>query len=101
MNPDLEHSYAELNDEELMRRVSAGEKLAFELLYDRYAASVMGQVLKMLQDTGRAEEAVLETFWQIWSQAYLFQLHPAKFVDWLRLTAHREATRIRQQNHRS
>jgi len=76
------------SDEQLITRIAEGDTKAFELLYDRYAAIVMGLASKTLQDTGSAEEVILETFWRVWCHADLIQSHSVKFVDWLSITVY-------------
>jgi RNA polymerase sigma-70 factor (ECF subfamily) len=79
----------ELSDEQLMARVASGDSEALELLYDRYAASVMGLAVRILQDRAAAEERVEETFWQVWHQASAFQAQFSSFSSWLFSIAHR------------
>jgi RNA polymerase sigma-70 factor (ECF subfamily) len=72
-----------LADAELMARVSARDKQALEVLYDRYAAAAMGLALKMLGDRAVAEEIVQETFWRVWKRAATFELQRGQFTAWL------------------
>jgi RNA polymerase sigma-70 factor (ECF subfamily) len=78
----------ELSDEQLMARVASGDNEALELLYDRYAASVMGLAARILQDRAAAEERVMEAFWQVWRQASAFQAQSSSVSSWLFSIAH-------------
>lgn len=72
------------NDAELAQRVAAGDASALEILYDRYAAAVMGLALKSLnQDRATAEEVVQEVFWRVWTNAASFNANSGKFSSWL------------------
>lgn len=72
-----------LTDEQVMIQVATGEVTALEILYDRYAATVMGIAYKMLGDRAVAEEIVQETFWRVWQRAASFEKRQGKFSNWL------------------
>jgi RNA polymerase sigma-70 factor (ECF subfamily) len=73
----------EPTDGELIQRAGAGEKRAFEQLYDRYARSVLGLALRRLGDRGRAEDAVQETFASIWRSARSYRPERGPGAPWL------------------
>lgn len=83
--------YADLNDEELMARVAAGDSSALEMLYDRYAPAVLGVVMRILQNRSLAEEVLQETFWRIWDKAQSFHSERGSFTSWLFSIARRQA----------
>src|SRR5439155_12204607 len=64
-----EAARAEPTDGDLLQRIGNGDRSAFEVLYRRYARTVLGLALRRLGDRGRAEEAVQETFTSIWRSA--------------------------------
>jgi RNA polymerase sigma-70 factor (ECF subfamily) len=70
-------------DEALMAQVVAGDSTALEKLYDRYAAILMGVVLRIVQDRHIAEEIVQETFWRVWDKAHLFDNSQGQFSTWM------------------
>lgn len=76
-------SIGELSDRELLVRVGAGDRSAFELLYRRYARSVLGLALRRLGDRGRAEDAVQETFASIWRSAKTYRPDRGPGAPWL------------------
>ena len=52
---------------------------ALEVVYDRYAAIVMGVAFRILQNRQSAEEVVQETFWRVWDRAASFDAHRGNF----------------------
>ena len=85
--PDRQREEARAEDDQLIMRVAAGDRRAFETLYDRYAATVFGVTMKMLGDRGLAEDAVQEIFWRVWKRAASFDRSRA-FAPWLFGIAH-------------
>jgi RNA polymerase sigma-70 factor, ECF subfamily len=62
-------AHAELTDDELIERVGAGDRDAFEELYRRYTRPVLGLALRRLGDRGRAEDALQDAFAAVWRSA--------------------------------
>lgn len=79
------------SDEELMRRVVRGDQTAFELLYDRYAPSVLGVVTGIVRDPALGEEVLQEVFWRVWDRSKSFDVQRGKFSTWLFSIARRYA----------
>jgi RNA polymerase sigma-70 factor (ECF subfamily) len=73
----------EATDDELITRIAAGDRAAFELLYRRYARSVFGLALRRLGDRSRAEDAVQETFAAIWRSAKSYKPARGPGAPWL------------------
>jgi RNA polymerase sigma-70 factor (ECF subfamily) len=71
------------NDGDLILRIGSGDRMAFELLYRRYARSVFGLALRRLGDRGRAEDAVQETFTSIWRSAPSYRPERGPGGPWL------------------
>jgi RNA polymerase sigma-70 factor (ECF subfamily) len=59
----------EATDGELIERVAAREREAFEELYGRFARPVLGLALRRLRDRGQAEDSVQEVFASVWRSA--------------------------------
>jgi RNA polymerase sigma-70 factor (ECF subfamily) len=78
---------ARADDDELVAQAVAGDRQAFEALYDRYSATVFGVALKMLGDRELAEDAVQEIFWRVWRRLGSFDRSRA-FAPWLFGIAH-------------
>lgn len=78
-------------DEQLMAQILAGDSTALESLYDKYAATVMGVVMRIVQNRAVAEEIVQETFWRVWDKAEGFDISRGKFSTWMFSIARRLA----------
>jgi RNA polymerase sigma-70 factor (ECF subfamily) len=72
-----------LTDGELVERVAAGDRDAFDELYRRYARAVHGLALRRLGDRGRAEEATQEVFTAIWRSARSYDPARGAGAPWL------------------
>jgi RNA polymerase sigma-70 factor (ECF subfamily) len=73
----------EMTDGELIARVGAGDRSAFEVLYQRYARPVFALALRRLGDRGRAEDAVQETFASVWRSARSYRVERGPGAPWL------------------
>ena len=73
----------QLSDETLAARVAQGDTVAFETLYDRYAARVLGICLRITGDPALAEELLQETFWRVWQRAVSYEPGRGSFTGWL------------------
>lgn len=71
------------SDAELIERTGAGDKIAFEKLYKRYARPVFGLALRRLGDRGRAEDALQETFASVWRSARTYKPERGPGGPWL------------------
>lgn len=70
-----------MQDDVLMRRVTAGDHDAFAALYDRHAALVYGIARRMLSDATHAEDIAQSVFLQIWVRPELYR--GGNFAGWL------------------
>lgn len=73
----------EASDELLAVWVAKGDSAALEVLYDRYASTVLGLVLKVIGDQAAAEDVLQETFWRVWQSASTYQSERGPFPGWL------------------
>jgi RNA polymerase sigma-70 factor (ECF subfamily) len=73
----------EPSDGELIQRIGAGDRDAFETLYHRYARPVFGLALRRLRDRGQAEDAVQETFAAVWRSASSYRPNRGPGAPWL------------------
>jgi RNA polymerase sigma-70 factor (ECF subfamily) len=73
----------EISDAELITRIAARDRVAFEELYDRYARSVFGLALRRISDRGRAEDATQETFASVWRSAARYDPLKGPGAPWL------------------
>jgi RNA polymerase sigma-70 factor (ECF subfamily) len=71
------------SDAALIERVAGGDREAFDELYRRFARPVLGMALRMLGDSGRAEDATQETFAAIWRSARSYRAERGTGSAWL------------------
>lgn len=84
-------------DNELMRRMAAGDESALAALYDRYGRLVMGVALAVVGDRATAEEVTLDVFLRAWQHAGGYDESLAKVSTWLtRLARNRGIDRLRR-----
>lgn len=70
------------SDEDLMRRTQQGDKQAFSLLYERYSASVLSYLYRMLGNLEDVESIGQEVFLRAFRFAPTYR-YPQKFSTWL------------------
>jgi len=70
------------SDEELMRRTQNGDKQAYALLYERYSASVLSYLYRMLGNLEDVESIGQEVFLRAFRFAPTYR-YPQKFSTWL------------------
>ena len=70
------------DDVELVRRTAAGDRAAFEALYDRYAAPIMSFLHHLTFDRGLAEDATQVVFLKVWRSASTYRPE-FRFSSWL------------------
>jgi len=75
-------SLGRASDEELMRRTQNGDKQAFSLLYERYSASVLSYLYRMLGNLEDVESIGQEVFLRAFRFAPTYR-YPQKFSTWL------------------
>jgi RNA polymerase sigma-70 factor (ECF subfamily) len=71
------------SDDILVTQVAQGNSDALETLYDRYAATVLGMLLKIVGDRPLAEDVLQETFWRVWQSSSTYQAERGSFTGWL------------------
>jgi len=71
------------SDNALITRVAQGDEQALAILYDRYAATVVGIALKIVQQREIAEDVAQEAFWRVWQRAKTFDGARGNFAPWL------------------
>lgn len=69
--------------DDALERCAAGDKSALRVIYDREAACMMGVAMRLLRRKALAEEAVHDTFVQIWRQAERFDSARGQARAWL------------------
>ena len=67
----------------LLPAVARGDASAFEVLYDRYASTVYGLLLRILGNADDAQEVLQETFVKAWTNARMFDAVRGSEIAWL------------------
>lgn len=93
---------AEGEEEQLLRRLAAGDVASFEVIYDRYSRSVYSLAWKMLGDAQAALEVTQEVFETIWRGAKAFAPGRGRARTWILAMAHHKSVdAIRRQRVRA
>jgi RNA polymerase sigma-70 factor (ECF subfamily) len=74
---------ASASDGELIERAARNDHQAFDTLYQRHAKRVFGLALRRLNDRGRAEDAMQDTFAAIWRSAGSYRRERGSGTSWL------------------
>lgn len=72
-----------MTDLELIRKICSRDRDAFDLFFDRYAQIIFNLCVRILKDTGEAEDVMQEIFMQIWREAERFDAGRASVKTWL------------------
>ena len=95
-NPDVEL------ENELIRRVAAGDNIALMALYDRHNRQAFGLAFRILGDAATAEEVVQDAFLSLWRNAKSFDTGRGGVRTWLLTIVHnRSIDRIRAAKSRA
>ena len=68
---------------ELIAAVAAGDRVAIERLYDRFAPLVFSVALRILRIQADAEDVVQEVFLQVWNRAETYRSDRGRIESWL------------------
>lgn len=72
-----------MTDIELIQKIKNRDRQAFDLFYERYAQIIFSLCVRILRDTGEAEDVLQEIFVQIWKEAERFDAARASVKTWL------------------
>ena len=88
-------------DSALVERIMAGDEGALEALYDRYAGMLFAMLVRILRDTGAAEEVLQDLFLQLWRGASRFDASRGSLAAWLLVIGRNRAlSRLRGKERR-
>jgi RNA polymerase sigma-70 factor (ECF subfamily) len=87
------------SDRELATRVRAGDHEAMGTLYDRYSPLVYAVALRVLADTGAAEDVLQEVFMQLWRNPARFDASRGSLGAWLAVIARNRAIDVLRKRH--
>jgi RNA polymerase sigma-70 factor (ECF subfamily) len=74
-------------DEDLVRRIGAGDKRAAGELVRRHLPKMVGLGRRMLGDAAEAEDVAQEVFLRVWKHAAAWKPGQAKFETWMHRVA--------------
>lgn len=74
-----------LEDAELIRALSAGDKSALATLYDRHAPVALGLAKRILREQREAEDVVHDVFLELWRRSSTYRPEAASVRTWLLL----------------
>ncbi len=90
-----------MSDEDLIAAIAGGSRPALEALYDRYSGAVYSIAVQILRDPGAAEEAVQDTFFNVWRRASSYAPAKGKVTAWLfSIGHHRVIDEVRKRKRR-
>jgi len=75
----------------LVSGVRSGDESAMARLYDKYASIVYSVALRVLGDTGVAEDVLQEVFMQLWRNPGVFDSNRGNLAAWLSVIARNRA----------
>jgi RNA polymerase sigma-70 factor, ECF subfamily len=67
----------------LVAAIRSGDQSAMAALYDRYSSIVYAVALRVLQDTGAAEDVLQDIFMQLWRKPGAFDASRGNMAAWL------------------
>ena len=71
---------------------------ALEALYDRYAGAVYSLAMRLLRDSGAAEEVTQDVFFKVWGRASSYHAERGRVPAWLfSIAHHRTIDELRRQ----
>jgi len=85
---DVKQAHTELA---LVSAVRSGDQGAMAELYDQYSGIVYSVALRVLSDTGAAEDVLQEVFMQLWRNPGLFDASRGNLAPWLAVIARNRA----------
>jgi RNA polymerase sigma-70 factor (ECF subfamily) len=78
-------------DAMLVSAIRSGDEAAMAELYDRYSGVVYSVALRVLGDTGAAEDVLQEVFLQLWRNPGTFDANRGSLPGWLAVIARNKA----------
>ena len=85
---------------ELLKRVAAGDRVAFSALYDAMSAKLFGIIIRILRRRDAAEDVLQDVFVKIWQRAADFDEQRASPVTWMAVVARNAALDVaRKRSH--
>jgi RNA polymerase sigma-70 factor (ECF subfamily) len=94
-NPELAQATSDIA---LVSAIRSGSEEGMAALYDRYSSIVYSVALRVLGDTGAAEDILQEVFLQLWRNPGLFDSSRGSLAPWLAvITRNRSIDALRKR----
>ncbi|MEH6537885.1 MAG: RNA polymerase sigma factor [Psychroserpens sp.] len=88
-------------EQQIVDLLAKGNKKALNLLYENYADSLYGVILKVTINEELAQDALQETFVKVWKNAKKYDSEKAKLFTWLyRIAKNTAIDKLRSFNNR-
>jgi len=85
----------------IVQLLEKGDSTAINLLYENYADSLYGVILKVINDEELAQDALQETFVKVWKNSKKYDSKKAKLFTWLyRIAKNTAIDKLRSYNNR-
>ena len=85
------------NLEGLLARLVRRDRAAFQELYSRTAPKLLGVILRIVRDRGRAEDVLQEVYLRVWEKAGSFDPAAGRPMTWLITIARNRAIDVARQ----
>lgn len=88
-------------EQNIVQLLEKGNKAALNLLYENYADSLYGVILKVTNNEELAQDALQETFVKVWKNSKKYDSKKAKLFTWLyRIAKNTAIDKVRSFNNR-
>ena len=88
-------------EQNIVQLLQKGDKTALNLLYQNYADSLYGVILKVTNNEELAQDALQETFVKVWKNSKKYDSKKAKLFTWLyRIARNTAIDKLRSFNNR-
>jgi RNA polymerase sigma-70 factor (ECF subfamily) len=86
-NSPADSSIADMDDQELLRRIRLSDQDAMRVLFKRYGGAVFSVALRILRDPSQAEDITQEILFQLWRSSDSFVHGRGSLGAWLVVVA--------------
>ena len=88
-------------EQKIVQLLEKGDSTAINLLYENYADSLYGVILKVINDEELAQDVLQETFVKVWKNSKKYDSKKAKLFTWLyRIAKNTAIDKLRSYNNR-